>query len=133
MGRALDGRAAQFDVIYLHSVFLWPTAVAARAARRAGVPCLISPRGMLVGDLIHRKSRLLKTAWIALFERRNFAGAASIYVTTQVEADELRKLGLPACRVDVIANGIDLPPASTNCGRPSGRSVAPDRAQPRSR
>ena len=44
----------------------------ARAPRaRAGVPYVISPRGMLVPELIRRKSRWVKAAWIALIERAN--------------------------------------------------------------
>lgn len=109
MGTALHEQAAAFDALHLHSVFLWPTTAAARAARRARVPYLISPRGMLVPDLIRKKSRAIKTAWIGLFERSNIAGAAAIHMTSEVEASELRKMGLPARRVVVIANGLDVP------------------------
>src|SRR5262245_27002705 len=69
MSRALRG-ADDFHVVHLHSVFLWPTLAAARAARRAGVPYVVSPRGMLVPELIRRKSSLIKRAWIAAFEKR---------------------------------------------------------------
>ena len=98
MAKALRENVSGFDVIHLHSVFLWPTAVAAAIARRARVPYVLAPRGMLVADLIQRKSSLLKRAWIELFERRNLAGAAAIHVTSDVEAEEIRALGfaLPA-------------------------------------
>ncbi len=36
LGKAARRRIATFDVVHTHSVFLWPTLVAARAARRAG-------------------------------------------------------------------------------------------------
>ena len=110
MGHFLTQRVADFDVVHLHSAFLWPTAAAAYAARRARVPYVLSPRGMLVPELIHRKSRLPKAAWIWLFERRNVAHAASIHVTADLEAVDLGRLGLKAERVDVIPNGFDLPP-----------------------
>jgi len=109
MGRALKAEVATFDILHLHSVFLWPTLAAARAARRASVPYVLAPRGMLVGNLIERKTRLLKTAWINIFERANVAGAAAIHVTSELEQDELAKLGIPARRVAVVANGIELP------------------------
>ena len=48
MARALRRDAASFDLLHLHSVFLWPTWAAARAAAAARVPYVISPRGMLV-------------------------------------------------------------------------------------
>lgn len=110
MGAALAAKLAGFDAVHLHSVFLWPTSAAAQIARRAGVPYVLAPRGMLVDALIRRKSRLLKTAWIALFERANIAGAATIHMTARVEAEEFEKLGLAARRIEVIPNGIDLPP-----------------------
>jgi glycosyltransferase involved in cell wall biosynthesis len=109
MSAALLRRMLDFDVAHLHSVFLWPTTVAASNARRAGVPYVLSPRGMLVADLIRRKSRFAKAAWISLFERRNVAGAAAVHVTSNVEGEELRRLGLEARCLAVIANGLDLP------------------------
>jgi glycosyltransferase involved in cell wall biosynthesis len=109
MGARLAASTAGFDVIHLHSVFLWPTAVAAAAARRCNVPYVLSPRGMLVADLIRRKSRWAKTAWIELFERRNIEGAAAVHVTADIEAEELARLGLRAGKVAVIPNGIDVP------------------------
>jgi glycosyltransferase involved in cell wall biosynthesis len=99
---------ASFEVVHNHSVFLWPTMAAARAASRAGVPYVISPRGMLVGDLIERKSALVKRAWIRLVERRNFARAAAIHLTSQRELEDARALGMPLPHPFIVPNGIDL-------------------------
>jgi glycosyltransferase involved in cell wall biosynthesis len=71
LGRYLRTKIAAFDVAHLHSVYLWPTWAAARAAERRRVPYFISPRGMLIGDLIRGKSRWLKTAWIELIEKQS--------------------------------------------------------------
>ena len=95
MRQALHANITNFDIVHLHSVFLWPTSAAARAARKAGVPYVLSPRGMLVGDLIRRKSSLAKRAWIALFERRNIENAAAVHLTSEIEASELKALGFP--------------------------------------
>lgn len=116
MRRALAQHVKDYDVVHLHSVFLWPTLAGARAARAAGVPYVLSPRGMLVGDLIRRKSRLLKSLWISLFERRNVEQAAALHVTSDVEQADLEQLGLTPRRVINIANGIDLPPAAIRHG-----------------
>src|SRR5262249_55916333 len=43
MARALHADIAGFAAVHLHSVFLWPTWAAARSARNARVPYLISP------------------------------------------------------------------------------------------
>ena len=97
-----------FDIAHLHAMFLWPTLAGARIAGRAGVPFVVSPRGMLVGDLIKKKSFLLKTAWITLFDKATIAAAASVHVTTPAERDALMQMGLPARRVDIVPNGIDM-------------------------
>jgi glycosyltransferase involved in cell wall biosynthesis len=119
MVRALAADVAKFDVLHLHSVFLWPTLAAARAARRANVPYVLAPRGMLVGDLIARKSRLAKTAWIRLFERSNIAHAAAIHATSELEAMEFATLGISARRVIVVPNGIEPPDLKRASTRPA--------------
>ncbi len=112
MGRALAARIETFDAVHLHSVFLWPTSMAATLARRKDVPYLLAPRGMLVSDLIRRRNRLLKQAWITAFERRNLAGAAAVHVTSASERDEIVRLNLSARRFAIVPNGIALPPRS---------------------
>jgi glycosyltransferase involved in cell wall biosynthesis len=109
---------SEFDLVHLHSIFLWPTYVAARAARRAGVPYVMSPRGMLVGDIIRRKSRLVKSAWIGLIERRSLAQAAALHVTAQIEGDEAKAMGLRLPGVFCVPNGVSWP--STHPGLAAG-------------
>ena len=119
MRKALFARAGEFDLVHAHSVFLWPTAGAARAARRAGVPYVISPRGMLVPELIQRKSRLAKMAWISLVERRNFLHACAIHFTSEGEREDVRRLGVSVPRAAVVPNGIDIPPLTNEPRDPS--------------
>lgn len=106
MGRALEQFVPSCDVVHLHSVFLWPTWAAAQAARRHRVPYGISPRGMLVPDLVRRKSRLAKSAWIALIERRNIEAAAFLHVTSALEAHEAGRFGMRLPELAVIPNGV---------------------------
>jgi len=107
MARALHRDVGGFDVVHLHSVFLRPTALAARAAERAGVPYLVAPRGMLVPDLLRRRGRWRKALWLRLVERRTLARAAGLHVTSALEAEEAARLGLPLPRVFLIPNGIE--------------------------
>jgi glycosyltransferase involved in cell wall biosynthesis len=109
MGEGLRRDIRNYDVVHLHSTFLWPTWAGARAASRAGVPYLIAPRGMLVGDMIRRKSRWVKTAWIELIERRTLREAAAVHVTAELEAEELRKLRFQLPELVCIPNGVDIP------------------------
>ncbi|HVE71692.1 MAG TPA: glycosyltransferase [Thermoanaerobaculia bacterium] len=110
MRRALAAETRMFDVVHTHAVYLWTGIAAARAARAANVPYVISPRGMLVPELIARKSRLVKTLWLRLLERRAFAHADAIHFTSQLEWDDARRVGMPLPAPIVIPNGVDLPP-----------------------
>src|SRR6266498_1819843 len=102
LGQALHHAIGKIDIVHLHSVFLWPTWAAARAARRERVPYVLSPRGMLVKDLIARRSRLAKSAWIHLIERSNVERAAALHLTSQLEATEIERFGWRLPRLCVI-------------------------------
>jgi glycosyltransferase involved in cell wall biosynthesis len=110
LGRALREAVPKFDVVHLHSVFLWPAYAAARVARMDGVPYVISPRGMLVPELIRERSRMAKNAWLRLIERRNFAHSAAVHFTSQREEDDARRVGIPLPHPFVVPNGIDIIP-----------------------
>ena len=107
MKKALNNHMPGFDLVHLHSIFLWPTWAAARAARNRGVPYVLAPRGMLVKDLIKRKSRWGKSVWIRFIERRNLERAVAIHVTTEAEARECRQFGFKLPVISVVPNGIN--------------------------
>lgn len=121
MVESLRRQIAAADIVHIHQMFHWPSWVAARIARRYGVPYVISPRGMLVSELIRRRSTLAKTLWIALFDRSSLEQAAAIHATSHLEQTELQRLGLRLPRIAVIANGVADPPAS-----PEPEAVSPD-------
>jgi len=107
MGKAIAGHVRDADVVHLHSVFLWPTWAGARAARRACVPYVLSPRGMLVDHLIRRKSRWLKSAWLRVCGRDVLRHAAAIHVTSELERETLAAAGCGLSDIRVIENGVD--------------------------
>jgi glycosyltransferase involved in cell wall biosynthesis len=122
MIQALNANAGKFDIVHAHGAFLYPTVAARRAARRAGIPFVYSPRGMLVYDLIKRKNLFGKTLWIFLFEIANLRAAAFVHATSELEAHDIEKLRLNPSRFEVIPNGVDLAAASQEssteaCGR----------------
>lgn len=125
MKRALARCAGDFDIVHLHSVFLWPTWAAARAAWRARVPYVIAPRGMLVQDLVLEKSRWVKTAWIRLIERRNLKRAAAVHVTAPLEQSEMEKFGLDLPPAFVVPNGIE--PPAPDSAETQDRAITPQR------
>ena len=126
MQRALSASIAGFDVVHLHAVYLWPILAGARTARAQGIPYVISPRGMLVPELIRRKSRWVKEAWIRLIERPNLEAAAAIHATSAVEADHIAAFGWRLPRIVMIPHGVDDPPAPD--GKPVSAVIAGDDA-----
>ena len=116
LGRALAARIGDFDVVHTHAVFLWPLWAAARAAKRAGVPYVLSPRGMLEKALIEQKSRAFKTAWLALVEKQNVQQAAAVHVTSAREAAELAALGFDLPPIVEVPNGVEFAPEAEAAG-----------------
>lgn len=112
LANALSAHAGEFDVIHTHAIYLWPLWAAARAARRAGVPYVVSPRGMLERDLVGNKSPLMKGLWIAAIERHNLERAAAIHVTSAREAVEAAAFGFALPMVREIPNGFTLDEAA---------------------
>ena len=124
MAQALRQRLGSFDIVHTHSVFLWPTWVAARIAGSLNVPYVLAPRGMLVRDLIRRKSPWLKRAWITLVERGNIAHAAMVHFTSRVEVEDTAALGFTMRESCIVPNGVDLPSIDEKCPRASLMDVA---------
>lgn len=121
MGRELSRQIEFYDLVHIHTFFSWPTHIAASLAIRRGVPYILSPRGMLVKDLVRRKSRLVKSAWIRIIGRRVVEGAARIHVTTDIEKEEIRRFHFKLPEISVIPIGVDLSDTSLE----SGGSVSP--------
>lgn len=101
--------APAFDVMHLHSVFRWPTWAAARVAHSAGLPYVLSPRGMLGEAVIRGKSRFAKSAWIRLIEQRTLDQSAGVHVTSELEAAEIKALGLRLPPLTCVPNGVSWP------------------------
>ncbi len=107
MGHFLDERMTRYDLVHSHSVFLWPTWAGESAARRHHVPYVISPRGMLVQELIRKKNSWLKMAWIQWIEKGNLEAASAIHATSELEAKQILEFGLKLKEIFVVPNGID--------------------------
>jgi glycosyltransferase involved in cell wall biosynthesis len=104
---AVGRSVGSFDFVHLHSLFLWPTTAAARAARKAGVPYALAPRGMLVAELLRRRGSWRKALWMRLLESANIERAALLHVTSELEAAEARRFRLRLPPIAVIPNGVE--------------------------
>lgn len=109
MARLAESLLPSMDVVHINGMFLWPGPHLARLARRLGKPVVISPRGMLMPEMVAGKSRLIKSLWIALQERACLKAAAAIHVTSAGEAEGLRQMRLDLAPVVVVPNGVEGP------------------------
>jgi hypothetical protein len=110
----------EFDVCHVHGLYSWSSVCAAREAERAGVPYAVSPRGMLVQDLIRRRGALRKRLWIAAFERRKLERAAWIHATSDAEASDLAAFPFawpPVVAIENVRRREGSPRGSGSCGR----------------
>ena len=111
----LTAALARVDVCHIHGVWHVPEWWAAHLARAAGVPYVVSPRGMLLPQAVGR-GRWRKAAAYGLLERRNLRGAALLHATSEPEADALRDLDL-GVPIAVVPNGVNLVDArQASCG-----------------
>lgn len=120
MRRALKEHARDFDIIHITSVFLSASTLGARAARAAGMPYVISPRGSLMAAPLEKKSPFKKKIYMSLVERKNLENAAAVHFTTDSEKLEYERLGYRIRKAMVIPNGLDvdsLPPGNPEAFR----------------
>ena len=114
------GRSAQRDVRsaiaasrarLVHSHGIWTPAchAVAAACTEAGVPLVISVRGMLETVARNSKAAKKRLAWLA-YQRKDLALAAAIHATSEAEVESIRQCGLRQ-PVVVLPNGVVTPPS----------------------
>jgi len=84
LARALKEHLREFDLVHLHSLYLFHNLVAGRLCRKHGIPYLLRPHGTL-DPYIHRRHRGRKMVMEALFEDKNIKHAAAIHFTSEEE------------------------------------------------
>ena len=104
----LRAHVGDFAVVHTHAIYLWPLWAAARRAYDAGVPYVVSPRGMLEKELLERKSLLWKAALIGFIEKQTLERAAAIHVTSRREAAAAAAFGFALPPMYEIPNGVDF-------------------------
>lgn len=121
LGPALEQAGDSADVIHIHGLFNRTVWVAARAARRAGVPVVLSPRGMLQPAARRHHAWRKRLAWL-LADRRVVAAAALLHATSAAERNTLGHVG-PAARVVHIPNPVAVTEATPEGRRAARRAV----------
>ena len=96
----LASLARNADLVHIHGMWLYPTILGCPVLRRLRTPYVISPHGSLMVEAL-RRSRLKKLVALTLFERRNLDCAAAVVVTSELELEQLRSLGIQRRAVTV--------------------------------
>ena len=101
----LAAHAATFDVAHLHACRNLPVSMAAFHLRRARVPYVLAPNG--TAPRLERR-RLAKWMYDHTVGRGDLDRAAGILAVTAVERVQLESLGVPASRIRLVPNPLDL-------------------------
>jgi glycosyltransferase involved in cell wall biosynthesis len=109
--------AAEYDLVHIHALFSFASTVAARAAKRAGVPYIIRPLGVLNDWGVKNRRPWLKALSLKFVEGAVLRNAAAMHYTSEQERVEAERIGATAPAA-VIPLQIDtepfkqLPPAA---------------------
>jgi glycosyltransferase involved in cell wall biosynthesis len=99
---ALTRAARGADLVHVHGLWNFTAWAGVRAARSAGIPYVISPRGMLQPEAMAHHHQLKAIAYPTV-ERRHLLGASLLHATSDSEA---RVLAASGPRVALVANGV---------------------------
>jgi len=105
MRDALRKNIRRFDLVHIHTIWNWVEWTAVKESAMAGVPYVISPRGMLEASAM-RYRRWRKTIAFPLLEKRNLGRAAFLHATAASEYETLDRLALKVRSV-LIPNAVD--------------------------
>lgn len=112
-------RQRRVELVHTHGLWTTVNHASAGAARSAGLPLVVSPRGMLEDWALAYRGWKKRVAW-RVYQEADLRGARAFCASSAQEAGQLRKLGFGQ-PVAVIPNGVELPDG--DCARPAGRGV----------
>ncbi|MBU2464634.1 MAG: glycosyltransferase [Candidatus Edwardsbacteria bacterium] len=117
LGLALRRDLPSYDIIHIHSLYLFHDLTAGHFCRKYRVPYIIRPHGTL-DPYLYKRHRLRKKIMELLFENRNIKGAAALHYTTEEEMLLAKPYVFNSPGI-VVPNGLNLaeyeklPPAGT--------------------
>lgn len=97
-------RKGSFDLVHVHELWLYTTYAACRAAKRHGVPYIVTVHGEMDGPRM-REKRLKKWAYMRCVQRRHLRWADAVHAATEWEAETVRGVVRGAPPIFVLPNG----------------------------
>jgi glycosyltransferase involved in cell wall biosynthesis len=108
MNRIFKSMRSRWDIIHIHCMHVWPTALMSKALRNSQFPYVISPRGMMMKSAMDSKSSIKKHLWMKLWGDPLISNASGIHFTSQIEAEQSMHNRLKLLnRAYKIPNGFD--------------------------
>lgn len=104
--RWIFGNVRAYDLVHIHALFSFTSAVAAWAARWAGIPYVVRPLGTLNRYGVEQRRPWLKRLSLKLIEGPILRHAAAVHFTADVELHEAQALAV-RMRGVVIPLGIE--------------------------
>jgi glycosyltransferase involved in cell wall biosynthesis len=104
--RYCRARLQNFDVVHIFGLYDLLGPAVAGACRVRNIPYVLEPIGMFVPIV---RNFLLKTFYHFAWGRRLFEGASAVIATSDQEAKELAAGGVPAGKIILRRNGVEIP------------------------
>lgn len=124
--RAMRAAIEPADVLHLHTPWEPVNPAAARLARSAGTPYIVSIHGML-DDWSMAQRGLKKRAYLAVLGRRLLEGAAFVHCTASAERDQASRW-FPRGRSRVLPCLVDVEPYRAPVGAAAAANAWPELA-----
>ncbi len=103
----LHREISRFDLVHTQPAFSFAPTAGATAARAAGVPYIVSPRGSCQ-PWARGQKRWKRVPYWHLIEHRNLSRAAALHATSEEEVTALRGL-FPKTQIMLVPNGVQIP------------------------
>jgi glycosyltransferase involved in cell wall biosynthesis len=107
LARWLKHNIHQFDIVHAHGLFSYAPVRAAKIAKRAHVPYVLRPFGVLNRYGMTQRRPWLKQISLTFVERPLIESASAVHFTSRAEQLEVADLKLN-CKATVIPLGIDV-------------------------
>lgn len=105
----LSKRLSDFDIIHIHDCRSFQGIFAYLFAKAKKVPYVFQPHGSYLSSLSDSSSKLVaKIALDKLVSGEIMQNASKVIALSQVEAEEYKCAGVPAEKIAIVPNGIDL-------------------------
>ncbi len=126
IARFCRARLRNFDVIHIFGLYDFLGPAVAAACRRSRIPYVVEPIGMFVPIV---RNVLLKRMYHLTLGQKMLRGSGKIVATSPQEGAELAASGLPAEKILIRRNGVEVPGTLPERGKFRARAGIPETAK----